>query len=599
MRTSIAVAVLLLLSARPPVTAAPSAAGAEYWVSPTGSNSNAGTQAKPFLTIGKAASVVTAGSTVHVASGVYTAAVVTSTSGTSVDRIRYVSDTRWGARIVTTGADIAWTNRGNYVDIEGFDISGDSRIGIHNPASHVRILRNRVHDNQRGSYGGSGGGGIVSGNYPSTGTSASTSGNQVIGNVLLNMGKPGESSSTQGHGIYVVDIGPVVSNNIIGNNSGIGITTWHAATRVTISNNLLWSNRGGGIVIGNGDAPGQGSILCDDSIVSNNIVINNNGPGINEFGANGLNNVFTNNCLYGNTSGPTRLQHGHVARNTVTSDARFVNFKLDGSGDYHLRSDSPCVDAGTSQGAPATDFDGRTRPQNGVVDIGPYEFAAAAPPPPPAGDGTLFGPAVPVASPVATSPAPVELGVKFRSDVAGYVSGIRFYKASGNSGPHVGNLWSGSGALLATAVFSGETGSGWQQVDFAAPVAISAGTLYVASYFAPAGGWSFELNYFATAGVDSPPLHAPANGVDGPNGVFSYGSASTFPTSSYLASNYWVDIDFSTTAPPLPPPAAGGSDPSGSSDSSGSGKCGALGMELLLPLALLRGLRRRRVARDR
>ena len=68
----------------------------------------------------------------------------------------------------------------------------------------------------------------------------------------------------------------------------------------------------------------------------------------------------------------------------------------------------------------------------------------------------------------------VELGVKFRSDVAGTITGIRFYKASTNTGTHVGNLWSSTGTNLATATFSGESASGWQQVNFATPVAITA-----------------------------------------------------------------------------------------------------------------------------
>src|SRR5215468_6385935 len=62
--------------------------------------------------------------------------------------------------------------------------------------------------------------------------------------------------------------------------------------------------------------------------------------------------------------------------------------------------------------------------------------------------------------------AATEVGVKFRTDAYGYVTGIRFYKASGNTGTHVGNLWTSSGQLLATATFSGESGSGWQQVTF-------------------------------------------------------------------------------------------------------------------------------------
>ena len=45
----------------------------------------------------------------------------------------------------------------------------------------------------------------------------------------------------------------------------------------------------------------------------------------------------------------------------------------------------------------------------------------------------------------------VELGVKFRSDVAGTITGIRFYKATANTGTHVGNLWTSTGMLLATA----------------------------------------------------------------------------------------------------------------------------------------------------
>ncbi len=147
--------------------------------------------------------------------------------------------------------------------------------------------------------------------------------------------------------------------------------------------------------------------------------------------------------------------------------------------------------------------------------------------------------------------ASVELGVKFRSEVAGYVTGIRFYKSAGNIGTHVGNLWSNTGTLLATATFTGETASGWQQVAFASPVAIAANTTYVASYFCPNGFLNIAPNFFATQGVDRAPLHALADGVSGTNGVFTYGATSTFPTSSYAASNYWVDLTF-TTEPPAP-----------------------------------------------
>jgi hypothetical protein len=142
-----------------------------------------------------------------------------------------------------------------------------------------------------------------------------------------------------------------------------------------------------------------------------------------------------------------------------------------------------------------------------------------------------------------------ELGVKFSADVGGNITGIRFYKATLNTGTHVGNLWASTGTLLATATFTSETAAGWQQVSFSSPVAISANTVYVASYHTNVGHYSADHDYFASAGVDTPPLHALANGVSGGNGVYAYGATNTFPNQSYLASNYWVDVVFSLPSP--------------------------------------------------
>ncbi len=154
--------------------------------------------------------------------------------------------------------------------------------------------------------------------------------------------------------------------------------------------------------------------------------------------------------------------------------------------------------------------------------------------------------------------AATELGVKFRSDIAGTITGIRFYKASTNTGTHVGNLWTSTGTLLATATFTGETASGWQQMNFTIPVAITANTVYVASYHANVGHYSEDDNYFSVNGVDSPPLHALAKGVSGANGVYAYGSSSAFPNQTFNSANYWVDVVFSATpsgdtTPPVAP----------------------------------------------
>ena len=99
-------------------------------------------------------------------------------------------------------------------------------------------------------------------------------------------------------------------------------------------------------------------------------------------------------------------------------------------------------------------------------------------------------------------PADYELGVKFRTAINGYIKGIRFHKDALNTGIHVGSLWSITGTKLATATFTNESATGWQEVLFATPVAVTTGTIYVASYSDPSGYFSYNPpvnNPFQTA----------------------------------------------------------------------------------------------------
>jgi hypothetical protein len=199
----------------------------------------------------------------------------------------------------------------------------------------------------------------------------------------------------------------------------------------------------------------------------------------------------------------------------------------------------------TLQGGAIRDTSG-----NALASSDTWSFTTAAP----AGSSITAWPAT-------TTPAvadendsnAVELGVKFRCDVAGYITSVRFYKGSTNTGTHIGSLWSSTGQLLAQATFTGETASGWQQVNFSQPVAIAANTVYVASYHTNTGNYADTPGYFANSGVDNPPLHLLQNGVSGGNGVYLYGSGG-FPNQTYNSTNYWVDVVFSTTAPPDTPP---------------------------------------------
>ncbi len=72
---------------------------------------------------------------------------------------------------------------------------------------------------------------------------------------------------------------------------------------------------------------------------------------------------------------------------------------------------------------------------------------------------------------------------------------------------------------------------------------ITAGTTYIVSYHTNVGFYSDNLNYFATAHT-SGPLTAPSSSTSGGNGVYAYGSSSSFPTDTFNAANYWVDIVF-------------------------------------------------------
>lgn len=146
----------------------------------------------------------------------------------------------------------------------------------------------------------------------------------------------------------------------------------------------------------------------------------------------------------------------------------------------------------------------------------------------------------------------IEVGVKFKSSAAGQVTGIRFYKNTGNTGTHVGHLWTSSGASLGSVTFSGETDTGWQTARFSQPVTIQADTVYVASYFAPAGRYAGVSGYFSTAGRSVPPLYALKDGEQGGNGVYARSTSPAFPASTSGANNYYVDVLFlaSSTTPP-------------------------------------------------
>lgn len=333
------------------------------YVAPTGSDSNPGTASQPFRQVSKAASVASAGTVVHVAAGSY--GPVTSTrSGTSTAPITFVSTTKWGAKISAPGQTNAWTNSAGWIVIQGFDIADSKYSGIMSTASNGRFLGNHIHhmtppDCSRG------GAGIELQNY-------SGSNNDSIGNVVHDIQVAGDCARI--HGIYYQspNAGRIL-NNIVYQTAGWGVHLWHNANTITISNNTVFNNKKGGMVIGgslegNDLAPGVASNVT----VTNNVVVNNSDWGIREMGRVGK-NTYANNLVYGNSAGGYSIIGGSTPTGTVTSDPQFVNYQAASGGDYHLRSTSPAIDKGTSTGAPAYDMDFAPRPQGSAMDIGAYE----------------------------------------------------------------------------------------------------------------------------------------------------------------------------------------------------------------------------------
>lgn len=335
------------------------------YVSPTGSDTNTGTSTSPFKTILKASKVAKPGTTIHVKAGTYAGGFQTTTSGTATARIRYVSDTKWGAKIVPASGSTAatgWSNRGSYVDIVGFEIDGRNstvwRNGLAATGSYNTIQGNHVHDVATGgtclSQGGSG---INTHNYYG-GYHI-----DVLDNVVHHVGITGCKYI---QGIYTSTSGKV-KNNLVYSIGNWGIHLWHDARNLDIANNTIVKS-GGGITVGGGGyyhlaAP------ADYVNVSNNIVYGND-KGIWQQGDNGTHNTYTNNLSYNNARANFSVGSSAIS-GSISANPQFVDYT---AGNYQLKSTSPAVNRGSAKYAPVADLNGVARPQGSAVDVGAYEY---------------------------------------------------------------------------------------------------------------------------------------------------------------------------------------------------------------------------------
>jgi hypothetical protein len=345
----------------------------QYYVATTGNDSTGtGAIGNPWLTIAKAATVVVAGDTVNVLPGMYilTSQLTLTTSGTSGSPITYQSTVLWGAHLLGSNIAIGVSIEGDYNIFSGFDFTADNTCyyGILARKTFATVQRCRVHDYNPvcSSGGGCGvGSNVFGGTY-------SGSHNDFISNLIFNIGPTGSGCNFI-HGVYSTLPFDRILNNIVINCSARGINTYHAATNTQIINNFVAANRAAaGIIIAAETALG----VNNNSVVANNICINNTGYGINEGESTGVNNLYLNNCTFGNTIGGYLLNNGLTPTGSVTTDPLIANYQIDGSGNYRPTKASPCIGAGTATDMPATDFDGNTR-SSSFPTIGPYIFQSA------------------------------------------------------------------------------------------------------------------------------------------------------------------------------------------------------------------------------
>ncbi|MBM4431327.1 MAG: hypothetical protein FJ026_13440, partial [Chloroflexi bacterium] len=195
----------------------------------------------------------------------------------------------------------------------------------------------------------------------------------ISGNTLRGNGTNGWAA------IYIHNSSPKVQGNEVGWNHRIGIRMQGYSAPV-IENNLVHHNGDTGISFRNEVKP----------IIVNNTIDRNAGAGIRwEWNWSSspeiVNNIITNNGQEGIACRDSRMviryndvwnNHGdysgcNVGEGNISQDPWFVDGP---SGDYHLQSGSPCIDAGTADGAPATDFEGDPRPWGFGVDMGADEY---------------------------------------------------------------------------------------------------------------------------------------------------------------------------------------------------------------------------------
>jgi hypothetical protein len=400
-----------------------------YYISPAGSDINPGSQALPWRTLQHAADSMelgSAGTIIHVAAGTYgdmrycqvtglvsgASLACIQRSGTATRPIIFQSEERWKAKLRCSDSTGMFMLVGSYIQVIGFDMScpysGSFAGATYGNNSHNTFVNNYLQGFDVKSCTSLG---VLNGNVSPQRGWTNIGHHVASGNVIHHAGAAGgaPNNCNQEHGLYFSDPYDVLTNNIISGVVGAGIHSYGGGVcHQVISNNTIFDNSQGGIVIENvatasgyWDECGNGGI-SDYNTITNNIIVNN-GIGetyTGEYGgidgrgrAGGGHNLFSNNLICGNQPRQTALVRPDVSVNQITAlniMSVFASYKSDHNwapvADYNIRyyslgQHSPAIDTGTHECAagstscaPSVDIIGTPRPQGRERDIGAFEL---------------------------------------------------------------------------------------------------------------------------------------------------------------------------------------------------------------------------------
>src|SRR5499427_5438900 len=389
------------------VHGAPQRGVATYHVSPTGSDANPGSEARPFRTIQKAADSVKPGDTVLVDDGVYTyggpndchgkVIVCVSKGGAPDNWVVFRSKNKWGAKIDggggKAGAGFVVQSGASYVRIQDFEMTGLANVNgsaggidLFDGGGHFQVIGNHIYNIGRVCTNTSNG---------QNGVFIEADNVLMEANLIHDVGRlePGQQRcrpsndywQNHDHGIYHNGGDYVtIRNNIIYNiKQGWAIQVWpkSRAHMNIVNNTIAFGNQHkdklGAIVMW---APSTGGMKVSDSTIANNIFYEVNTAAIwmgGESRAEPMrfanvrvsNNIISNGVLLSaeKNVGASGLT---LADNLEKTDPKFAD---PAAFDFHLRSGSPAIDAGLALPGVGADYGGRARQPGGRVDIGAYE----------------------------------------------------------------------------------------------------------------------------------------------------------------------------------------------------------------------------------